>query len=340
MFFLLPAESAHHLVSVLIRILHAIPGFSQIIRSIYSIRDSRLEKELFGIRFPNPVGMAAGFDKEGRLYQHLACYGFGHIEIGTVTPRPQPGNPKPRLFRLVGDQALINRMGFNNLGVDAMVKQLRKKEKGLIVGGNIGKNTSTPNELATRDYTECFETLYDWVDYFVINVSCPNIENLSRLQDKDQLSDLLQRIMTLNSQKGDPKPVLLKIAPDLNHTQLDEIIELVVLHGLSGIVATNTTTQRDKLNTPEKTIKSIGNGGLSGMPLFEKSIRVVSYIHQKSGGSIPVIAVGGIFTPVQARAMIDAGASLIQVYTGFIYEGPGLIRRICKHLLASGSNQV
>lgn len=313
--------------------LFAIPGTAWLFKKIFVVKHPLLEENLFGLHFPNPVGFAAGFDKEARLYNHLANFGFGHIETGTITPLPQPGNPKPRLFRLITDNAIINRMGFNNHGAEAFVKNLRKNKPKVIVGGNIGKNTLTPQEKAIDDYVYCFNKLFTRVDYFVINVSCPNIANLSKLADQDNLQKLLEAIQFENNQKAEKKPVLLKISPDLNHQQLDEVIEIVQKTGIDGIIATNTTTRRDGLSMPKEEVEKIGNGGLSGRPLTQRSTEVIRYIVEKSNNTIPVIGVGGIFTPQDAIDKLNAGARLVQVYTGFIYEGPMMARKINKAIL-------
>jgi len=293
----------------------------------------KLERNLFGLSFPNPVGVAAGFDKEGLLYNGLACFGFSHVEVGTVTPKGQPGNPKPRLFRLPDDGGLINRMGFNNSGVEVLAGNLRRNKPKLIVGGNIGKNTLTPNHLAIEDYCHSFEALFGLVDYFVVNVSCPNIANLTKLQDKGELLALLRSIQQKNQAKSAPKPVLLKIAPDLNESQLDEIIEIVFETNLDGIIATNTTTTRNGLCTSVKKVENIGNGGLSGEPLRNRSTEIIRYLHTRSKGKIPIIGVGGIMKPEDALEKLKAGASLIQIYTGFVYYGPFIARGINKLLI-------
>lgn len=297
------------------------------------VADKRLERELWGIKFPNPVGLGAGFDKDARFTDALACLGFGFVEIGTVTPKAQPGNERPRLFRLPADKALINRMGFNNGGAAAAAKRLEQRKERLIIGGNIGKNKVTPNEDAISDYETCFKELFEAVDYFVVNVSSPNTPGLRELQDKEPLTRLLNRLMALNKTYGQPKPLLLKIAPDLTDEQLDDIIEIVRTTGIQGLVATNTTISRDNLATPRPEVEAMGAGGLSGKPLRERATEVIRYIHQKSGGDIPVIAVGGIFTASDAIEKLEAGASLVQVYTGFIYEGPKIASNICKGIL-------
>lgn len=293
---------------------------------------AHLERELWGIKFKNPVGLAAGFDKDAKFVDDLAPLGFGFIEIGTVTPLAQPGNEKPRLFRLPQDKALINRMGFNNDGVVAAAERLRKRKSDVVIGGNIGKNKVTPNEQADDDYEKCFRTLYDVVDYFTVNVSSPNTPNLRALQEKEPLEKLLNRLQAINTSLGTPKPILLKIAPDLTLEQLDDIIDIVRNTKIQGIVATNTTIERSALTTNANEVEAIGAGGLSGLPVKEKATEVIRYIHSKSGGSIPIMAVGGIFTAADAQEKLDAGASLVQVYTGFIYEGPLIVSKICAQL--------
>ncbi|MEE4177155.1 MAG: quinone-dependent dihydroorotate dehydrogenase [Bacteroides sp.] len=334
--FLFDPEKIHHFVSFLLRFGCRIPGMPWLLKKIYVVNHPSLEREVFGIRFPNPVGIAAGFDKEAKLFNELACFGFSHVEVGTVTPKGQPGNPRPRLFRLPADQALINRMGFNNAGVEVFASNLRKNKAKLIIGGNIGKNTLTPNDQAIEDYCRCFSELFDLVDYFVVNVSCPNIADLAKLQDKDELLVLLNAVQKINLSKPIKKPVLLKIAPDLNTGQLDEVIEIVEETGIDGIIATNTSTLRYHLSTPAAQVEQIGNGGLSGKPLRETSSQVIKYLHEKSGGKIPIIGVGGIMTAEDALEKLRAGASLVQVYTGFIYSGPAIARKINKALLRSG----
>lgn len=331
--FLLSPEKVHYLVFDLLKFIFAIPGKKAVWKWIYTVKDQRLEKELFGIKFPNPVGLAAGFDKDARLFNELEAFGFGFIEIGTLTPKPQDGNPKPRLFRLPQDEALINRMGFNNQGVDAAVERLKKRPKNLIIGGNIGKNKVTPNEEAENDYVYCFNALFDYVDYFVVNVSSPNTPNLRALQDKEPLSALLLKLQTLNKAKPSPKPILLKIAPDLTNEQLDDIIDIVKETGIAGVIATNTTISREGLKTPRARVEEIGAGGLSGKPVTNRSTEVIRYLKDKSGNAFPIIGVGGIHSAEDAIEKLNAGADLVQVYTGFIYEGPGLIKRINKGIL-------
>lgn len=332
-FFLFPPETIHHIVFKFIKFFSVIPGISQLLRCIYVIEDKRLERKLFGLTFPNPVGLAAGFDKNAELFDELGNYGFGFIEIGTLTPKAQPGNEKPRMFRLPQDEALINRMGFNNEGVAAAVDRLKKRKTKIIIGGNIGKNKITPNEEAEHDYSTCFEALFDYVDYFAVNVSSPNTPNLRALQDKEPLTKLLTNLKNINSKKSNPKPVLLKIAPDLTNEQLDDIIEIVEETKIDGVIATNTTISREGLKTQDSKIKNMGAGGLSGKPLTKRSTEVVRYLSEKSNNAFPIIAVGGIHTAEDAIEKLEAGASLVQIYTGFIYEGPGIAKRINKKIL-------
>ena len=309
-----------------------------VLKSFYSVSNSSLEKKLFGLTFRNPIGLAAGFDKDAKLYEELGCLGFGFVEVGTVTPLPQEGNPKPRLFRLPKDEALINRMGFNNGGVDAMVLRLKNRKSGQIVGGNIGKNKVTSNENAIDDYMICFEKLFDYVDYFVVNVSSPNTPNLRALQEKEPLTKLLQTLQDKNSTKPKRKAILLKIAPDLTDEQLDDIVDIVNSTKIDGVIAANTTIDRSSLQTSDSEIEKIGAGGLSGMPVRKRSTEVVRYLAQKSNKSFPIVAVGGIYTAKDAIEKLEAGADLVQVYTGFIYEGPGMVKRINKGLVSYFSN--
>lgn len=325
-------ESIHYGVMRGLKVVNSLPFGKDLLDAFCQPKAAGLERELWGLRFSNPVGLAAGFDKDARFIDELAHLGFGFVEIGTVTPLAQPGNEQPRLFRLPADKALINRMGFNNEGARAAAKRLQQRRSKIIVGGNIGKNKVTPNEEAISDYEKCFHALFDYVDYFVVNVSSPNTPNLRALQEKEPLKQLLHHLQTLNAQKSKRKPVLLKIAPDLTTGQLDDIIEIVQETGLAGIVATNTTISREGLQTAQQELEAIGAGGLSGLPLKDKATEVIRYIHQHSGGKVPIIAAGGIFTAADAQEKLDAGASLVQVYTGFIYEGPTIVRKICKGL--------
>ena len=321
-------EEVHYFTFSLIRFLSNIPGFSAISKSLYEVEDSRLETEVFGLRFKNPVGLAAGFDKDAKLYEELSNFGFGFIEIGTLTPVGQEGNPKKRLFRLKEDSAIINRMGFNNGGVKEAVERL-KKNKGVLIGGNIGKNKLTPNEDATSDYEICFEALFDYVDYFVVNVSSPNTPNLRELQEKEPLKQLLNTLQNKNLAKPKQKPILLKIAPDLTNEQLLDIIEIVNETKIAGVIATNTTLSREGLRSENKSEM----GGLSGKPLTSRSTEVIRFLSEKSNKSFPIIGVGGIHSAQDALEKLEAGASLVQLYTGFIYEGPKLIKEINKALL-------
>lgn len=303
---------------------------------VYTVKDPSLSRTLFGITFKNPVGLAAGFDKDAKLIDELACFGFGFIEIGTLTPKPQPGNDKPRLFRLPEDQALINRMGFNNGGIDAAALRVMKKKSNVIVGGNIGKNKVTSNENAFDDYAQCVEALHPHVDYFVVNVSSPNTPGLRELQEKEPLTKLLQYVIDLSKSKQKYKPVLLKIAPDLTTSQLDDIVEVLKTTKTDGVIATNTTISRTDLKTRKEIVDAIGAGGLSGRPVKIKSNEVLRYLRAKLGKEFPIIGVGGIMSPEDALEKLEAGADLIQIYTGFIYEGPGIVKRINRAILKYG----
>jgi len=326
--FLFDPERVHHFVFWTIKKIHFIPGIPSLVRARYRIQHPKLERQLFGLRFPNPVGLAAGFDKDAKLYQELSNFGFGFIEIGTLTPKAQPGNPKKRLFRLPEDQGLINRMGFNNEGVSAAVARL-KRNKGVLIGGNIGKNKATPNEEAENDYLQSFEALFDYVDYFVVNVSSPNTPNLRALQEKEPLQKLLQTLQDKNHQKTAPKPLLLKIAPDLNNEQLLDVIAIVTTVGIDGVIATNTTLSREGLHSHNQA----ETGGLSGKPLSQRSTEVIRFLAEKSNNAFPIIGVGGIHSAEDALMKLEAGASLVQLYTGFVYEGPALVRSILKKLI-------
>jgi len=336
LFFLLDAEKAHNLTFSLLKFSLSLPFIRDLFSSATGLEIPKLEKELFGLTFKNPVGLAAGFDKDAYIGDKWKYMGFGFVEFGTVTPRPQAGNPKKRLFRLIEDRAIINRMGFNNGGADAMLKKLKRMNKGdMIVGMNIGKNKDTPNEKAVDDYVYCFELLFDYVDYFVVNVSSPNTPGLRSLQEKEPLTQLLLSLQKINEAKDKPKPLLLKIAPDLTESQLDDIIEVAQVSKLSGLIATNTTISRADLLTPEAEVKAIGAGGLSGLPLTHTSWEVLSYIHTKTEGKLPIIGVGGIMETLDAKMRITGGASLIQVYTGYVYEGPTFVKRILRTLALS-----
>lgn len=329
-------ENVHYFVTDGLHLLNRLPGGAALSRSLWLVEDKRLEREVFGLKFKNPVGLAAGFDKNGLMIAEMANLGFGFIETGTVTPLPQPGNPRPRMFRLPPDEALINRMGFNNDGADVVASRIAAyresaayKKQNVIIGGNIGKNKVTPNEDAVSDYIKCFDRLFDVVDYFVVNVSSPNTPGLRALQEKEPLMHILNTLQQRNNKNGISRPILLKIAPDLTNEQLDDIVEIVQQTHIAGIIATNTTISREGLVSDKKD----ETGGLSGRPLTHRSTEVISYLHQKSKGSFPIIGVGGIHSADDALEKLAAGASLVQLYTGFIYEGPGLIGRINKALL-------
>jgi dihydroorotate dehydrogenase len=331
-------ENIHYFVTRNLKRFNRFPGGAALSRAIWDLKDQRLEKEVFGLKFINPVGLAAGFDKNGEVISELANMGFGFIEVGTVTPLPQPGNPKPRMFRAPEDSALINRMGFNNLGVDVVAERIaayRKNQpaaqKGLLIGGNIGKNKVTPNEDAVSDYIKCFDRLFDVVDYFVVNVSSPNTPGLRELQEKEPLMHLLNTLQQRNNKNYISKPILLKIAPDLTNEQLDDIVEIVQQTKIAGVIATNTTIDKSSLSNPKLKEEA---GGLSGKPLTKRSTEVIRYLADKSGKSFPIIGVGGIHSEEDALEKLEAGASLIQLYTGFIYEGPGLIKRVNKQILS------
>ena len=326
-------EEVHYFSFSFIKFISKIPFVPSIVKSIYEVKDSRLEREVFGLKFKNPVGLAAGFDKDAKCYKELSNFGFGFIEIGTITPKAQEGNPKKRLFRLKEDSAIINRMGFNNGGVDEAVLRL-KKNNGILIGGNIGKNKITSNENAIDDYLTCFDALFDYVDYFVVNVSSPNTPNLRELQDKKPLTELLQTLQNKNLAKPKQKPILLKIAPDLTDSQLFDIIDIVNETKIAGVIATNTTLSREGLQSKNKSEM----GGLSGKPLTNRSTEVIRFLSEKSNKAFPIIGVGGIHSAEDALEKLEAGASLIQLYTGFIYEGPSLVTKINKEILKRKSN--
>ncbi len=332
-------EKAHKLTVRLLTIICSLPFGKQILKALFSYQHPNLVTNIFGLQFPNPVGLAAGFDKNGEYITEMECLGYGFIEVGTVTPIAQDGNPMPRLFRLPHDNALINRMGFNNKGADALSNRLKNQNTNLIIGGNIGKNKDTPNEEATNDYEKCFLLLFPYVDYFVVNVSSPNTPGLRALQDKEPLTNLLNHLQALNLKRDKPKPILLKIAPDLSNEQLDEIIEIMGTTGIAGIIATNTTVSRGGLTMSDAELSKIGNGGLSGKPLNKRSTEVISYLYTKSKGSFPIIGVGGIQSANDAIEKLNAGATLVQIYTGMIYEGPAMVKSINKELVKIGYNK-
>lgn len=326
-------EQAHHNVTSGLKFFTKIWGSDALLKSLYTVEDPRLQTTVFGLTFKNPVGLAAGFDKNADYIEQMSKLGFGFIEIGTVTPKPQPGNDKPRMFRLLNDEALINRMGFNNQGADVAAGRLKhlKEKNGVIIGGNIGKNKVTPNEEAVNDYIYCFNSLFDYVDYFVVNVSSPNTPGLRDLQEKEPLKKILNTLQELNHAKASPKPILLKIAPDLTDSQLDDIVEIVQDTKIAGVIATNTTISREGLLSDPNLVKEAG--GVSGKPLTKRSTEVIKYLSDKSNKAFPIIGVGGIHSAADAIEKLNAGASLIQIYTGFIYEGPGLVAEICKGIL-------
>ncbi len=325
-------EEAHYFAMNSWQRLNAFKFQRQIMEALFAGNNYNSPVNVAGLEFPNRIGLAAGFDKDARWVDALASMGFGHIEVGTLTPKPQPGNDKPRLFRLVEDQALVNRMGFNNQGVDVAGARLRRRTTSVIIGGNIGKNKVTPNELANEDYNYCFKQLFDDVDYFTVNVSSPNTPGLRELQDKGPLTELLNGLMAIRKAKlkEGVKPIFLKIAPDLTNSQLADIIDLVGDTGIDGIVANNTTISREGLRTSKTKLESIGAGGLSGLPVKQRSQEVFEFLYKESNGKIPLIGVGGIMTPDDAKRRLDAGASLIQIYTGFIYGGVGIVKAMKK----------
>jgi len=331
--FLFDPETIHHVTFKILSVTGKISGISNFLKAWFSIQDKRLERTILGLKFPNPVGLAAGFDKDAKLIDELSCFGFGFIEIGTLTTKAQPGNDKPRLFRLPQDMALINRMGFNNGGVAEAVERLKKRKSKVIIGGNIGKNKVTSNEKAFEDYAHCFQALHPYVDYFVVNVSSPNTPGLRELQEKEPLMQLMNHVKELSNKSQQPKPVLLKIAPDLTNSQLDDVVEVLVATKADGVIATNTTISRDGLNTSHTTLDAIGNGGLSGKPLANRSNEVIAYLRSRLGKNFPIIGVGGIMSPEDAVEKLKAGADLVQIYTGFVYQGPGFVKRINNAIL-------
>jgi len=329
--FITSPEVSHAITIRLLKIVCAIPIINSIIKSSFTLKDRLLETEVAGIKFPNPVGLAAGFDKNATFFHEMEYLGFGYVEVGTVTPLAQPGNAKPRSFRLPKDKGLINRMGFNNDGAAAVAERLKNRKDKIVIGGNIGKNKVTPNEEAFSDYEKCFDALFEYVDYFVVNVSSPNTPGLRSLQDKEPLKKILSGLQSKNNAKSKSKPIFLKIAPDLTNDQLNDIVDLVNECGIAGVVATNTTLSREGLKS--EGVEAIGAGGLSGAPVRKRSTEVVKYLAEKSNGSFPIIASGGIHSAEDALEKLDAGAVMIELYTGFIYEGPMLVKRINKEIL-------
>lgn len=326
------AETAHNLTMKGLSILRHIPFAQSIVRAIYKKERPSLKREVFGITFPNPVGLAGGLDKNGEFYNDMANFGFGFVEIGSLTPLPQDGNARPRCFRVPADRAIINRFGINNKGVRNAVEHLKKVRPEVIVAANISKNTTSINEDAAKDYEKAFGLLYDFVDMFVVNISCPNVVGLTALQDITFLSEIVDKLLDLRMYYDNYRPILLKVSPDLSHQQLDEIIDYCLRSGIDGIVAGNTTRSRDGLTISKEKIEEIGNGGMSGAPLYKKNLELVRYVHAKSEGKLPIIGVGGIMSPEQAKEVLDAGASLVEIYSGFIYEGPALVKNINKYL--------
>lgn len=331
--FLFKPETIHHFVIGMIKLFFRIVPVRRIVKSAFTVEDRHLEREVFGLKFRNPVGLAAGFDKDAGVYNELADFGFSFVEVGTITPVAQPGNEKPRSFRLIKDKALINRMGFNNNGAAEAVDRLKRRKTDIIIGGNIGKNTLTDNKDAARDYALCFSELYDFVDYFAVNVSCPNISSLSELQDRDELAAIIEQLAAIRKERSVRKPILIKISPDLNEAQIDDVINIVQQYSLDGIIATNTSIERNNLRADPARLARIGTGGLSGVPIRERSTQIIAYIYKQTSGTLPIIGVGGIMSARDAIEKLQAGASLVQVYTGFIYDGPGLAKRINREIL-------
>lgn len=329
--FKLSPERAHNITLRMLGVARMIPLLGKALRLFFKYDDPSLRRNLFGLEFPNPVGLAAGIDKNGDHYNELAWFGFSFIEIGSLTPEPQDGNPRPRLFRLPQDRALINRMGINNKGMLHAINRIKSDPPRTIICASIAKNSSSASEAdIVNDYKKAFSYLYDFVDMFTINVSCPNVEGLQHLQDVSYLSDLVDPLLDLRVCYDTYKPLLVKVSPDIPHEELDEILNYCLISGIDGIVAGNTTTSREGLTTPREKVEKIGNGGLSGAPLFERSLALVRYIHDKTEGRLPVIGVGGIMNADQATQMLQAGASLIEICTGFVYEGPSAVKNILK----------
>lgn len=332
--FCLSAENAHKLTIGALRCAGFIPGAKWLMGKIFAVKHPALEREVFGVKFANPIGIAAGFDKNAEVYNELSAMGYGFVEVGTVTPKGQPGNPRPRLFRLPNDKAIINRMGFNNHGMQNAIENLHHRRKGTVVGANIGKNSLTPIEEAPSDYLKLFRNLYQYVDYFVVNVSCPNVAKVTSLQNKQSVMEILEPLFEFRRGQSQYRPILLKISPDLSDASVDDMTDVMIETPLDGIVATNTTTSRAGLSADQKTIDAIGNGGMSGAPLTKRAVEVVRRVHERCQGRYPIIGVGGVMTVEDAKAMLDAGASLVQVYSGMIYNGPSFARQICKQLIA------
>lgn len=330
--FLFNGEKAHNILFSALRVVRNIPGAEALIRLIYQRKTPDLSREVFGINFPNPIGLAGGLDKNGEFYNQMGDFGFGFVEIGSLTPLPQDGNPSPRCFRVIPDRAIINRFGINNNGVKYAIEHLKKDRPRVIVAGNISKNSKSINDDAAKDYEKAFSLLYDFVDMITVNISCPNVVGLTDLQDISYLSDIFDRLLELRVYYDEYKPILVKLSPDIPKEQIDEIVSYALRSGIDGIVAGNTTRSREGLTISQEEIENIGNGGLSGAPVYKKNLELVRYINQKAEGRLPIIGVGGIMSPEQAKEYLDAGASLVEIYTGFVYEGPALIKNTLKYL--------
>ena len=337
--FAMNIERAHSTVLFLLRMIGKIPGGRALLRAMYRTEHPSLEREVFGLRFPNPIGLAAGFDRNGEAFRELSALGFGFVEIGTVTPQPQAGNPRPRIFRLPADRAIINRSGLNNKGLYKAIAQLRHRHDRLIIGGNIGKNTLTQPSQVAADYLKMFRNLYQYVDYFSINVCCDNCADGSVSHNKAHQMNILQPLFDFRRGQNQYRPILLKISPDLPDPLIDEVTDLMLSTPLDGIVAVNGTFSRKGLETDEETLDEIGSGRLSGAPLTQRAIEVVRRIHRRSHGAYPIIGVGGLMNAGDVKAMLAAGASLVQLYTGYIYEGPSLVKEICRALIDDAASE-
>ena len=337
--FSLNIERAHHIVLLMLRIFGLIPGGRWLLRKCYAVEHPALEREVFGMRFANPVGLAAGFDRNGEAFRELAALGFGFVEVGTVTPRPQPGNPRPRIFRLPKDNAIVNRIGLSNRGLETAIRHLRRPHGGVIVGCNIGKNTSTPAENAPADYLKLFRNLYQYADYFTVNISCDNACREGTTHTRDHILQILNPLFDFRRGQNQYRPIMLKISPDMTDEVIDRITDVMLETPLDGIVATNGTHSREGLRTSRTTLEKIGSGRLSGAPLTRRAVEVVRRIHTRSGGTYPIIGVGGLMSADDVRAMLDAGADLVQLYTGYIYDGPGLVRDVCRALIADAERK-
>ncbi|WP_302373988.1 quinone-dependent dihydroorotate dehydrogenase [Alistipes timonensis] len=337
--FSLNIERAHHVVLLMLRIFGLIPGGRWLLRKCYAVEHPALEREVFGMRFANPVGLAAGFDRNGEAFRELAALGFGFIEVGTVTPRPQAGNPRPRVFRLPKDNAIINRIGLSNRGLETAIRHLRRPHGGVIVGCNIGRNTSTPAENAPADYLKLFRNLYQYADYFTVNISCDNSCREGTTHTREHILQILNPLFDFRRGQNQYRPVMLKISPDMTDEVIDRITDVLMETPLDGIVATNGSHGREGLKTSRTALEKIGSGRLSGAPLTGRAVEIVRRIHTRSGGTYPIIGAGGLMSADDVRAMLDAGADLVQLYTGYIYEGPGLVRDVCRALIADAERK-